>query len=227
MAKDHIYSYFRVSKSDAVHESAQKYRDLRLRALQASPASFSSTYDIEAAFSESDWVERLTIPGREVFICAATAPNQSANGSDWVNWVGQVTIRGPLSQAEFTLPAESGQPDPRSDQEEERWQMLSLFILPEHQGGGLGGNLCREALGYLQHYQPSPPSVLVRLMVKVENQATVRLYQRLGFAVVGMSTLAEALIANGDGHLLPKDLSDTKYSGRRGGVIMTFRMFRA
>lgn len=226
MSREYTYSYIRISKSNSVNESAQKYRDLRLRALQASPSSFSSTYEIEAAFSEKDWIERLVDPGRETFIIAATPRNQIANGPDGTEWVGQVTLRGPASQADFTLPPESGQPAPKSDEEEERWQMLSLFVLPEHQGGGLGGNLCRETLEYLRNYQSSPPTVYVRLFVKAGNTITVRLYERLGFDDIGRATLAEAFVANGDAHLLPNDTSDEKYSAR-GGFIMGYRLDRS
>lgn len=225
MAENYVYSYFRISKSNSVHESAQKYRDLRLRGLQASPGSFSSTYEIESAFTDADWIERLTIPGREVFICAATPSGQTA-ASDAAVWVGQVTIRGPASRDNFTLPIESGQPSPGSDEEEERWQMLSLFVLPEHQGRGLGGKLCQETLNYLRNYQSSPPTVNVRLIVKAGNNITVNLYHRLGFVDVGRATLAEALIANGDAHLLPTDTTRPEYFTVRGGIIMTRRMNR-
>lgn len=223
MATDCTYSYFRVSKSEAVHDSARKYQNLRLRALQASPGSFASTYEIESAFSEADWVERLTAPGREVFICAATPQRNNADQSNTVEWIGQLTLRGPASLQDFTLPAESGQPTQMPD--EERWQMLSLFTLPEHRGHGLGANLCREALDYLQNYQKLPQTVQVRLMVKPENKITVNLYQRLGFVKAGRCTLAEALIANGDEHILPSDLSSTKWSAR-SGLIMIFKMIR-
>lgn len=225
MATNYTYSYFRVSKSEGVHDSVSKYRDLRLRALQASPGSFASTYETESAFSEAEWVERLTGPGREVFICAATSHHNNPYQSNTVEWIGQITLRGPVSSQDFTLPAESGQPAQNPDDDEERWQMLSLFTLPEHRGNGLGANLCRQALDYLRNYQKLPQPVRVRLMVKPENQVTVKLYQRLGFVEAGRCTLAEALIANGDEHLLPSDLSSAKWSTRQG-MIMIFKIIR-
>jgi hypothetical protein len=64
-------------------------------------------------------------------------------------------------------------------------------------------------------------------MVKPENHVTVNLYSRLGFTTVGKCTLAEALKANGDGHLLPtgKELASAKYS-QRSGLIMSFFVHR-
>lgn len=103
---------------------------------------------------------------------------------------------------------------------EEWWQMLSLFILPNHRGKGLANNLCREALNYLKICRQQPPSVHVRLMVKPENHATVRLYQQLGFVHVGNCTLVEALVANGDAGFLTRDISGEKYSARNGLVMI-------
>jgi hypothetical protein len=62
-------------------------------------------------------------------------------------------------------------------------------------------------------------------MVKPQNTVTVHLYEKLGFETVGKCTLAEALVANGDGHLLPEDTTDPKYS-TRAGLIMTLRISR-
>lgn len=225
MKPEHEYSFFRVSKTKNVTEAAQKYRELRLKALKTSPASFASTYETEAAFSESEWVDRLTVPDLEVFICAATPLDKDAATSDLTEWIGQVTLRGPISNSDFTLPVESGQPKQTEDTEEERWQMLSLFTLPGYRGNGLGGKLCQVAVDYLRTCQSSPCQVQIRLMVKPENHVTVGLYKRLGFTTVGKCTLAEALRANGDGHLLPTDTSGAKYSDR-SGLIMSFHMYR-
>ncbi|KAJ6036336.1 hypothetical protein N7540_000615 [Penicillium herquei] len=225
MTINYTYSYFRVSKSEEIDQSAQKYRDLRLQALQVSPGSFASTYETESAFTENDWISRLTAPGFEIFICAATCHHFTSNEPNTIEWVGQITLRGPASAQDFTLPAASCQPPQKSDLEEERWQMLSLFTLPEHRGNALGANLCREALDYLRNYRLSPPSIHVRLMVRPENQVAVKLYQRLGFIASGNCCLSEGLIANGDGYLLPKDLSATKWS-TRAGLIMSLWISR-
>ncbi|OOF90205.1 hypothetical protein ASPCADRAFT_179548 [Aspergillus carbonarius ITEM 5010] len=228
MTPPHTYTFFRVSKTNNIHTSAQKYRDLRLQALKTSPGSFSSTYEIEAAFTETDWIDRLTISDREVFICAAT----NSTGST-TQWIGQVTLRGPLSAADFELPPEAGQPPQRSDDEEERWQMLSLFTLPDHRGRGLGSQLCQAALEWLRSSTsrvlddgvavtlPPPPTIQVRLIVKAGNDVTVALYERLGFVHTGRATLVEAQIVNGDAHLIPvdSDRASAPFTERKGLVM--------
>jgi ribosomal protein S18 acetylase RimI-like enzyme len=225
MASNSTYSFFRVSKTDGVAASALKYRHLRLKALKTSPNSFSSTYDIESAFTEADWINRLTLPDRELFICAAT-PLSPDPSSDDVQWIGQVTLRGPSSRADFELPVEAGQPPQKSDDEEERWQMLSLFTLAEYRGHGLGSKLCQEAINHLRSYRSFPRQVQVRLIVKAGNHVTVELYRRLGFIHAGKATLVEALIANGDEDLVPKDRTSDKYSERQG-LIMISRISRS
>ncbi|KAM3433170.1 hypothetical protein NHJ13734_006571 [Beauveria thailandica] len=93
------YTYIRVSKTDALESSAQQYRHLRLQGLEASPESFSSTYETEAAFSNDDWIQRLSAPDRETFICVANAAGgQDAPGIG--DWVGQVTLRGPIMKSD-------------------------------------------------------------------------------------------------------------------------------
>ncbi|PYI00918.1 hypothetical protein BO78DRAFT_401753 [Aspergillus sclerotiicarbonarius CBS 121057] len=215
----HEYTFFRIPKDDTIAASARKYKQPRLHALSVAPASFSSTYEIESALPDEDWVARLTAGGKETFICAATPlEDDSAGPRPQSVWVGQLTLRGPQNRDDFVLPVESGQKMPLGDKE--LWQMLSLFTLPEYRGQGLGKELCREALDYLSSDREAPREVWVRLMVKPENHATVHLYRGLGFAEVGKCTLAEALIANGDRDLLPKDISGEKYSSRSGLIMM-------
>ena len=218
------YSFFRIAKNSEIASSAKKYKQLRLQALSVAPTSFSSTYEIESALTDEEWIARLAVNGNETFICTATPiknnTSEPPHTPEQTIWVGQLTLRGPQSREDFILPRESGQKNPTENGDKELWQMLSLFTLPDHRGQGLGKKLCQEALGYLASYRESPREVWVRLMVKPGNHATVSLYKGLGFADVGKCTLAEALIANGDKDLLPKDISGLKYSARSGLIMM-------
>lgn len=217
------YRFFRISKDNAIASSATKYKQLRLQALSVAPTSFSSTYEIESALTDTAWVKRLSEHGRETFICAATATQNNLSNSqmpEQSTWVGQLSLLGPQSPRDFILPEESCQKQPTKEKDQELWQMLSLFTLPDHRGRGLGKKLCQEALSYLASYKDSPREVWVRLMVKPDNHATVGLYRGLGFAEAGKCTLAEALIANGDKDLLPENTSGQKYTSRSGLIMM-------
>ncbi|KAJ5380252.1 uncharacterized protein N7496_002680 [Penicillium cataractarum] len=217
------YLFFRIAKDNAIASSATKYKQLRLQALSVAPTSFSSTHEIESSLPDTEWVDRISENGREIFICAAKPTKTSQSNSqipEQTTWVGQLTLRGPLSPEDFILPEESGQKKPAEGKDQELWQMLSLFTLPDHRGRGLGKRLCQEALSYLASYKDSPRELWVRLMVKPENHATVSLYRGLGFAEAGKCTLAEALVANGDKDLLPENITGEKYTSRSGLIMM-------
>ncbi|RAH67345.1 GNAT family N-acetyltransferase [Aspergillus aculeatinus CBS 121060] len=226
---DYVYTFFRISKEAAtIRASALQYRALRLEALQVSPGSFSSTHAIESAFTEDDWIARLTVPDREVFICAATPTSTATRPNAETQWIAQVTLRGPTPADQFALPAAANPPAPRPDSEEERWQMLSLFTLPAHRGRGLGAQLCQAALQWLREYRAEPATVQVRLIVKAGNDVTVNLYRRLGFEDAGRATLVEALVANGDEELVEvvRKTHGAVVDEQRQGLVMVMRLRR-
>ncbi|KAH7066353.1 putative GNAT family acetyltransferase [Paraphoma chrysanthemicola] len=218
------YSYIRIDpESQLLSRLAQNYKALRLSALQQSPSSFSSTYDIESRFPDEWWESRLQIPGRETFICVANGASSSAD-----EWVAQVTLIGPVPASSYRLPEAAQQPPVGPDEEEEKWQMLSLYTLPTHRGKGIAKALCREAFQWLQApaaSKPRPELIRVRIMVKPENVATVQMYQSLGFTDAGRCTLAEALVANGDEALVPADGGGDKFQ-TRAGLIMSMPLHR-
>ncbi|KAH6874290.1 hypothetical protein B0T10DRAFT_499059 [Thelonectria olida] len=212
------YSFVRIDPFAAdLSSAAAKYKALRLEALRQSPTAFSSTLEAESQFSDDVWVSRLCDPEKETFICVFEEETTT-------EWVAQVTLRGPLSAEQFRLPSESGQPVPDDDRVEEKWQMMSLYSLPNHRGKGLAVQLCKEAFQFLvRREETKTPFVRVRIMVKFGNTSTARLYKGLGFEDSGTCTLEEALRANGEGYLVPKGMLEEKYTGR-SGMIMALRL---
>ncbi|ETS85323.1 hypothetical protein PFICI_03348 [Pestalotiopsis fici W106-1] len=204
------YTFFRIIQNDPdIMSLAHRYKTLRLQGLQQSPSAFSSTHEIESQFSDGFWASRLQAKGRETFICAT----QSGD------WVVQVTLRGPLSVEDYRLPPAAGQPDVLPSDIEEKWQMLSLYTLPDYRGKSLGKRLCRAAFAYLVSLERAQSKVRVRIMVKPENTATLHLYKSLGFEDAGRCTLEEALRANGDSELLPHGDLPEKYTTRTGLIM--------
>lgn len=224
------YHCIRIDRTAAADlpSAAAKYRALRLKALEESPHAFSSSLEVESKFPEQVWISRLCQPRQETFACVF----QGQQDGGEPEWVAQVTVRGPMVTSEFALPPESGQPALLPDEDEERWQMLSLYTAPEHRGKGLGPRLCRAAFEYLASRQrdervsqQQQKQLLVRIMVKPDNVATLRLYGSLGFIETGRCTLEEALRANGDADFIPEGPLGPKYT-TRSGIVMAMRMDR-
>ena len=176
--------------------------------------SFSDPYEIESRSGDGYWQSRLQLSGvtdrtnaftsgRETFICASKV-SASPAGDEVCEWVGQLTLLGPVPAQRYLLPESAQQPPVVPDQEEERWQMVSLFTLPTHRGKGVAKSLCSEVFRWLREHKPTygkprPKQIRVRTMVKPENTAMVKLYEGLGFTHAGKCILAEALKANGNG----------------------------
>lgn len=191
---------------------AANYKSLRLTALRLSPEAFSSTLADESALTDAQWISRLFHrPDIKTFI--AVDPETQ-------DWVAQVSLIGPLTQAAYTLPPEAGQPPVKSDEEEEKWQMAALYALPGYRGRGLGRGLCEEAFRYLVEEQEGwtkAKRVRVRIMVKPTNAATLKLYRGMGFVDAGMCTLEEALVVNGE--VVPEEVDEEKYRTRMGYIL--------
>ncbi|KAH8653555.1 hypothetical protein BX600DRAFT_515820 [Xylariales sp. PMI_506] len=236
--------FYRLPKEDksALPQLASKYRDLRLTGLKVSPASFSSTYDIEAAFPDAVWESRLQRPGFETFVCAASPAAAAASGASEGPWVAQLTVRGPLAYEDFRLPAESGQVDqPEAEvAAEERWQVLSLYVNPDFRGRGIANGICEEAFSWLlktarreRERQLSSSAdgavaegvverLRLRTIIKSDNFASMAVFEKkLGFDRTGDATLAEALRANGDA--VPEHVAQQEADGtiKRVGWIFT------
>lgn len=198
--------------------TALSYKALRLQALQESPGAYSSTFEIESQFSDNIWISRLQSQDRRDLACIL----QKDDGTS--EWVAQVTLRGPMPKSQFELPAASGEPETLKDDEEDKWQMLSLYTSPSHRGKSLGSKLCKAAFAFLKEHDSKSKAtkVTVRIMVKPQNTATLGLYGALGFIRTGTCTLEEALRANGDADLLPQGELSEKYTSR-SGIIMALQ----
>ncbi|RSL98230.1 hypothetical protein CEP52_010459 [Fusarium oligoseptatum] len=208
------YTVLRIDRSDTDFPSlVNKYKTLRLSALQQTPSAFSSTYEAESKLSDHDWIARLSNPSKDTFVVV------DSDGE----WVAQVTVYGPVSAEAYTLPPEAGQPPVTPDEDEEKWQMLSLYVLPSHRGKGAAKLLCQETIDYLRSLRHAAPSIRVRTMIAPDNQAACAIFGSLGFSDAGLCTLAEGLRSNGE--VVPEGVLSAKYT-TRAGIIMTIAQNR-
>ncbi|KAF4551384.1 Hypothetical protein D9617_13g098820 [Elsinoe fawcettii] len=223
------FLFFHVPKNDpsTIPILAQKYRDLRLTGLKLSPNSFSSTIEAEQQYPDEVWQQRLLQSDLETFICAVAPSTEDSSSSsidsDEVEWIAQLTVRGPIDAATFELPAEANQPFKAADAppSEERWQVLGLYVLPDFRGHRLAFRLCSSAFDYLRISRISKATgcsqIRLRTMIKTDNIVSVSLFKKLGFCDYGLCTRAEGMVANGE--TLP-DVLDDGYTWRGGTILM-------
>ncbi|KAK9322172.1 hypothetical protein V1517DRAFT_324255 [Lipomyces orientalis] len=216
MAKPHHrYTIFQFPKSSPeLPALARKYKAVRLSALRQTPEVYFSSYNIESVFSDIDWIERLTDPKVDVFICLA--PNTTAD--DRVvepleaEWVGALTLKGPISREDFE--ALSKGPD-TSAVHETRWQLYNLYTAPDHRGLGIASVLFRASMDRAHSYTETKfpvavsenasvkRRVRVRGMVRENQTGLLKTYQRYGFVEVAKCSRVEVLSTIGDATLVP------------------------
>lgn len=184
----------------------------RLNAEETSTATVAQTAQHEPGLSRSRWMSRLLTPQCHALICLAHASaNDDGRGLESEEWVGMLTLLGPLSRAEYEVPG-SGGPELGSDDEEVRFHMTGMYFDPSHR--------CRQARIQLNQYvldfvrscaedrlQPSssgPTKVArVRGTISPGNHQMKAFAEGLAGRAAGMFTEAEMYRANGFPELVP------------------------
>lgn len=196
---------------------AQLYTALRIAALERSPHAFSSTTAIESQLTTSEKLARLEEPQKSIFVCV----NEETG-----DWVGQVTLIGPLSRSEFDRPfqilpgtASAKSPSLKDGPDDKYWHMTALYVDDRIRGRGLARLLCDECFRYIGSGQ-------LRIIIKPDNTVVLEMYKRMGFEIQeDKAALLEAIHASRDGvDKLPPDASTTSTYTQRGGVVMVKRI---
>lgn len=149
-------------------------KGLRLKALQTSPESFSSTYERESTFTFSDWEGRLKNPNAYTFVAVQLFDGEKGTEIPLEDvakrdWVGTVVIVGPINaESEFG-----------------HFGIAGLFVLPEARGMGLGQRLVEVAVEHGKNVarERGLKHAMVQVSVKSGNGKVLKMYERLGFTV--------------------------------------------
>lgn len=110
-----------------------KYRAFRLQALENSPGSLAGSFEIEKSLPYSHFADLVTQPRRRIIVAIEASPTYRNIDEALINgsWIGVEHALGPIPLSEWTSPNAGGL---RSDPEETRWHIFSLYIAPEHRG---------------------------------------------------------------------------------------------
>lgn len=136
----------------------QLYRSIRLRALQADPDAFGSSFERESAFDDAQWQQRVDgIEGRPgtIFVARLTAALQLPATASMP--LGVVGIGESATPGVATL-----------------WGM---WVAPTARGRGVSGQLVDAA----EHWASEHGCASITLWVHRSNTAAIELYERRGF----------------------------------------------
>ncbi|MCY4061369.1 MAG: GNAT family N-acetyltransferase [Chloroflexi bacterium] len=131
---------------------------LRLEALLAEPSAFASSYEDEVAFPDEVWIAR----------------SKSAYERD-----GNVTF---FAEIDGELVGMAGAGWPAKAKQRHVAEVYGVYVAPEMRGSGIAGRLMDRLLRELQSLGPVEK---VSLGVTSDNAAAVRLYEKLGFEIIG------------------------------------------
>ena len=128
-----------------------RYKTVRLNSLKDSPSSFGSTYEREAAFSDTDWESRLEPkPGVNVSIPLVAENNGNPVGlASGIVW----------------------------DEDPSVTYIYQMWVSPEARGTGIA----RALLEHITAWAESRDCESLKLSVTTINDAAVSLYQSVGF----------------------------------------------
>ncbi|KAF9240273.1 hypothetical protein BU15DRAFT_45918 [Melanogaster broomeanus] len=164
------------------------YKALRLTCLQTDPASFSSNYAREVAFTDDVWQARLNSPFKRTFIASIrTASSEDAEHEDdgMDAWIGTVTILGPSELWPSTL---APFVDAGVGANWEIYFLAAMWVHPAHRGKGVGAELVRAGLEWARtNVDPkfSDENVerekVVAMAVFENNTGGRALYSKVGF----------------------------------------------
>jgi GNAT superfamily N-acetyltransferase len=152
----------------------REVRDLRLTGLQdeAAPMAFVTSYEDEAAQPDSFWQDRAR--GSSIDAGATATARQFVAISEDGAWVGTVVL----------LVEKAGDRDwEGSVIEHTGGHVVGVFVLPEHRGTGLLGDLLDAALEWAREIGLER----VRLYAHRDNGRAQAAYRKTGFEATGVT----------------------------------------
>ncbi|MCY3833933.1 MAG: GNAT family N-acetyltransferase [Chloroflexi bacterium] len=139
-------------------ERWRETKQLRLEALLAEPSAFASSYEDELAFDDEVWIARLTSAGkRDGNMTFFAEVGGVIVGMAGAHWSAKAKLRHVA-------------------------EVYGVYVAPEMRGRGIASALVRRLLAELRALDQIEK---VNLTVNSDLQAAVRLYEKLGFAIVG------------------------------------------
>jgi GNAT superfamily N-acetyltransferase len=198
------------SEASSPDSSVKAFQKLRLQALQADPASFTSSYTIESQQPLSFWLDRLRNPQAKTFALVKRGSEvqsyQVPGYTPQIPWVGMLVLLGPTAvdpdafdnasswKAVIAGSSPSGE-EPQSGKIRSQvipassalaYTVVSVYVAPEARGKGLAKKLMASALVAVQQdlAQRGSSKAICAIAVAKDLVAARKKYESMGFAAV-------------------------------------------
>ncbi|MYD11246.1 MAG: GNAT family N-acetyltransferase [Chloroflexi bacterium] len=139
-------------------ERWREAKRLRLEALLAEPSAFASSYEDESAFSDEVWIARLT-----------TAYERDGNMTFFAEVAGELVG---MAGADWSSKARL----------RHIAEIYGVYVSPRWRGRKIGARILRKLIDELRS---SGQIEKASLTVSTDSLSAVRLYEKLGFEIVG------------------------------------------
>ena len=195
------------SNIDELSHVALKYRDFRLQSLQTDPDAFASTYVEEVLFAEDVWRKRLQQPDVLHFMAyiERIGDGSSISNDNQKDWVGMIVVQEMPARKnrdvsetswnyshshlrkENTTVKTSESSNTDASQALEWYSLHGTFVHPSARRRGLGKELLRVALAYVEERLKAHSLGAAQATVLVDswNEKAISLYSSFGLEVVG------------------------------------------
>ncbi|KAL6719562.1 hypothetical protein ACLMJK_003804 [Lecanora helva] len=180
--------------------SLDRYVSFRLDALVNAAGQVAATYTYESTFTRQMWMSRLLDPKKHHLV--VVAHETAAHGLESLDngeWVGMMSLLGPLSKFEY-FGSDSESSEIKSDDEEVRFDMSSVYINPSHRGGEATLQMFEQVLNVIRSLADdllSPPpgtigSARIRGTIAPSNTNGFGFQEALGFRSIDWWSKAQA-----------------------------------
>lgn len=176
--------------SESVCQWAPRFIDFRLTALKSAPKNFTSSYELEAAIPEHEWVSTLSKPAFRVLLCTPRHAGDAATPVWDREWAGILCIYGPQyeHQAEDNCTTST-------------WYLGSGFVIPSHRGNRVvlelflfGAQQARNIdlrLHQQRQFQTAGCRTRVQIIARADEPKVIDYYSTTGLRVTEHSTRGE------------------------------------
>ncbi|KAL2818052.1 hypothetical protein BJX63DRAFT_384383 [Aspergillus granulosus] len=176
--------------SKSVCQWASKFIDFRLTALKSAPKDSTSSYELEAAIPEHEWVSTLSKPAFRVLLCTPRHAGDAATPVWDREWAGILCMHGPRYKHQTTDNCTTS-----------TWYLGSGFVVPTHRGNRalrelffFGVQQARNLdlrLHHQRRFQTAACRTSIQIIAWADDPKTIGYYRTGGLRITERLTLEE------------------------------------